>query len=632
MDTQVTVSNNGRFPPGPGLPDPTLESLEEIWSSLVPGLQNNPSVYEEAVGEFVNSQKAAVEEAEQRASQMRTSFIDILEKWDKEHDAKPDKVKSRWPGKLTKGNDSLMARVRADISKQHSWEDVLAALREAESHYSSSSGLKVVHTWFRKAADKSAIVEPYVNFIPNGTYTSVICAGLTFVLKACAAAKKFRDESFDLINRLPDKIDMVNQYSELYEGDLGLQSATYDLYSEILHAIQGLMYWLLKDHTFEFLKVLGLQSAYDPLKGRLEEVGKKSARVEEAVRLCDSKKLAEIGKGVDGIQQNFTALRNQFLEFVRVAYLNSKWFEQLLEAQKRTAGVGQQKQPMAYISDQELLTLLLRRHSSDHESSQTVSLLKSTLEQVLRAGFRMDGSEQARTRWIMNDKSVSDWFQSTESRKLLVNGNHTLERIAPTSFFCSILVQSLKSVESIIVLAHFCGLNTTRESERSSNAGLLRDLTGQLIEQWKFGDLTCLDQETVKKLKRESPKLRLKTQRRLLRTLITALPQETPLFIFIDGINYNETEELVYGTKKAVKDLCRLIDEEGVGAMVKVFVTSAVRAFDVNEYFDEDEVITIPEGADENTSGFIDMQFESGLGAQVAKLRGPGSASRGYGS
>ncbi|RSL93449.1 hypothetical protein CEP52_013218 [Fusarium oligoseptatum] len=440
MDTQVTVSNNGRFPPGPGLPDPTLESLEEIWSSLVPGLQNNPSVYEEAVGEFVNSQKAAVEEAEQRASQMRTSFIDILRKWDKEHDAKPDKVKSRWPGKLTKGNDSLMARVRADISKQHSWEDVLAALREAESHYSSSSGLKVVHTWFRKAADKSAIVEPYINFIPNGTYTPVICAGLAFVLKACAAAKKFRDESFDLINRLPDKIDMVNQYSELYEGDLGLQSATYDLYSEILHAIQGLMYWLLKDHTFEFLKVLGLQSAYDPLKGRLEEVGEKSARVEEAVRLCDSKKLAEIGKGVDGIQQNFTVLRNQFLEFVRVTYLNSKWFEQLLETQKRTAGVSQQKQPMAYISGQELLSLLLRRHSSDQESSQNVPLLKSTLEQVLRAGFRMDGSEQARTRWIMNNKSVSDWFQSTESRKFLVNGNHTLERIAPTSFFCSILV------------------------------------------------------------------------------------------------------------------------------------------------------------------------------------------------
>ncbi|KAL2674244.1 hypothetical protein Neosp_012695 [[Neocosmospora] mangrovei] len=247
-------------------------------------------------------------------------------------------------------------------------------------------------------------------------------------------------------------------------------------------------------------------------------------------------------------------------------------------------------------------------------------LLKLTLEQVLRAGFRMDESEQARTRWIMNDKSVGDWFQSTESRKFLVNGNHTLERIAPTSFFCSMLVQSLKSIESTVVLAHFCGLNTAGESEPSGDGGLLRDLTSQLIEQWRFGDLTCLEQETVKRLKRESPRLRLKSQRHLLRTLITALPQETPLFVFIDGINYNETEELVYGTKKVIKDLCRLIVGEDVGAMVKVFVTSAVRAFDVNEYFEEDEVITIPEGADGNTSGLIDMQFKSGLGAQVAKL------------
>ncbi|RKK77502.1 hypothetical protein BFJ71_g16735 [Fusarium oxysporum] len=348
MDTEANVSDNGRFPPGPGLPDPTLESLENIWSSLVPELQNDHSFYDQAVGKFVNEQKTAVENAEQRATDEKNSFIQILERWDSVQDAKDDEKKrdvkkSRWPKSFSRDNDKLMAEVRANISRQHSWEDVLSVLREAESHYSNPTGIKIVHKWFRKAADRSAAIEPYIDFIPGGTYTSVICTGLTFILQvrqpcwirlrvlltsppgqACAAAKKFREESFDLINRLPDRIDLVSQYSELYKDDFSLQVAAYDLYYEILHAIKGLIHWLLKDHTFEFLKILGQQTSYDPLKGRLEEVGKKSARFEEVIDLCNTKKLAEIGKGVNGIRQDLTALKNQFLIFMRVSFRNAQ--------------------------------------------------------------------------------------------------------------------------------------------------------------------------------------------------------------------------------------------------------------------------------------------------------------------
>ncbi|RBQ80099.1 hypothetical protein FVER14953_03603 [Fusarium verticillioides] len=183
MDTEANVFDNGRFPPGPGLPDPTLESLEKIWSSLVPELQNDHSLYDEAVGKFVNEQKTAVENAEQRAIEEKNSFIQILERWDNVQDEKDDEKKSRWPKRFSRDNGKFMAEVRANISKQHSWEDVLSALREAESHYSNPTGIKIVHKWFRKATDKSAAIEPYINFIPSGTYTSVICSGLTFILQ-----------------------------------------------------------------------------------------------------------------------------------------------------------------------------------------------------------------------------------------------------------------------------------------------------------------------------------------------------------------------------------------------------------------------------------------------------------------
>ncbi|KAF5549495.1 hypothetical protein FMEXI_4195 [Fusarium mexicanum] len=620
MDTEATVSDSGQFPPGPGLPDPALESLENIWSSLVPELQNDHSFYDQAVGKFVNEQKTAVENAERRATEEKNNFIQILERWDSVQDETDDEKKSRWSKRFSRGNGKLMAEVRANISKQHSWEDVLSALREAESHYSNPTGIKIVHKWFRKATDKSAAIEPYIDFIPSGTYTSVICTGLTFILQACAAAKKFREESFDLINRLPDRIDLASQYSELYKDDFSLQVAAYDLYYEILYAIKGLIHWLLKDHTFEFLKVMAQQTSYDPLEGRLEEVGKKSARFEEVINLCNTKKLAEISKGVNGIRQDLTALKNQFLIFMQVSFRNAQWFEQLFKAKSQTADVNHQDPPVAYISKHELLSLLLPKPSYSPDQSPVVSPFELPLDQALHAGFRMDETEQARTRWMMNNSLLSKWFQSTKSRMLLVNGNHKLERLTPTSFFCSMLAKSLGTAESIVVLTYFCGLGTLSESEPCDDAGLLRDLIGQLVTQWRFGDLTCLEQRFVEKLKKQSPEIKLKAQRRLLHRLIAALPQKTPVFVFIDGINYIETEDLVNETKKAMKELSRLVYNKDIGAMVKVFVTSSTTARDVNEYFENDEVITVPESAETDTNGLIDLQFKSGLGSQILNI------------
>jgi hypothetical protein len=72
---------------------------------------------------------------------------------------------------------------------------------------------------------------------------------VALALKACKAAKKFREESFDLVDQLPDKVDIVREYSELYSSDPKLQLATNQLYSNILWAIEEFMYWLMKGHT-----------------------------------------------------------------------------------------------------------------------------------------------------------------------------------------------------------------------------------------------------------------------------------------------------------------------------------------------------------------------------------------------
>ncbi|KAI0384793.1 hypothetical protein F5Y04DRAFT_277524 [Hypomontagnella monticulosa] len=621
MNDGLSVKSRGEFPSGPGLLEPPLEFLDQAWSPLLFLTEDDDASVNHVSGEFVSIQRVVTDHAQQRAIQEKDKFTKILEEWDSQHDIEAEKTRNGKFGRLFKGRNSLTAQVRADISKQHSWEDVLKALCDAEKAYSNPTGIRVVHKWFRKAADKSGVAEPYIDFIPDTELTSVICGSLRFILKACAAANRWKEEAFDLINQLPEKVDVTARYSELYVGDARLQLATNELYVCILWAIEGLMYYLLKDHSLEFIKVLGLQAAYDPLKGRIQKVKKASEQVETAIKLCDSEKLVEISDGVDVVKQDIVALKNLFLKFMRAQFQTAKWFAQWqLYREQLTKGTQQDIKPIAYISQRELLLCLYRNTPINRSNYLGEESLKAMLQQVLRTGFSMDTAEQIRAEWLMEDKSVSRWFRSKQSRRLLVNSNYRLERVTPTSFFCTMLVKSLKSIDSIVVLSCFCGLDTG-EKKPPHSSGLLKNLLTQLVEQWKFGELTCLCQTDAEKLKSSSKDLDLHDQKQLFRQLLAALPQQTPVFIVIDGINYYETSELSRETREVVKSINRLLLYDDVQAMIKVLVTSATRSFEVSDYFEDDEIVNMPEDMDRDTLSFSATQFESRFGSQVTNSR-----------
>jgi hypothetical protein len=206
------------------------------------------------------------------AKKSKDEFVNILLAWDQEHDRIETSRGHKPHGVLFKSKSDLIAQVRSNISGTHSWDEVFEALREAEEAYKSPTGLKVAHKWFRKAADKSEVVEPFLDFIPSFDFSSVICGGIKFILrvcsdapsssgiclllltlsscfKACTASKKFREEAFELIDRLPEKVEITGQYLELYKDDAQLQVASYRLFCDILSAIQSILYWLTKDHT-----------------------------------------------------------------------------------------------------------------------------------------------------------------------------------------------------------------------------------------------------------------------------------------------------------------------------------------------------------------------------------------------
>ncbi|KKP04180.1 hypothetical protein THAR02_03698 [Trichoderma harzianum] len=562
---------------------------------------------------------SAVEETHTELKKKKEEFTNILLAWDKEHDHIKEETGSRkLRGRFFKDKPNLIAEVRSNILETHNWKEVFDALQDAKQSYSNPTGMKVVHKWFRKAADKSNLVEPFVDFIPNSDFSSVICGGIKFILKACMASKNFREQAFELIGQLPEKVGITGQYLELYQSDAQLQEACSELFCSILSAIQSIMHWLMKGHTFEWLKPILQQSSYNPLEERIKDVGKSSVRVDQIIRLCISKQVSQISGQVNKVEQNITWIKKAAETLLFGMMQQAKWYSAIEQHILSQTSQSLERKPEVIISQKDLLHLLDPNAITMHTTQ------KQMLKKVLNAGLSMGTEAQNRVEWLLTNKNVAHWFTSTGSQTILVNGHGSLERITPMSFFCAMLAQSLNSTGSIIILSHFCGLQMldrdSQDLKEQKMSGLLRSLLIQLLAQWKFPNITCLEHDFIEKLRRTSPNWSSRRHRHLFRYLVAALPQATPIFIIVDGTNYYEVADLRDDIKEVVKEVNELLSSESVGAMVKILITSPTRSFNLTQYFETNEIINVPEDLDETITSFSESRLKLQFDSKAAAL------------
>ncbi|KAL6819207.1 hypothetical protein V8C40DRAFT_276726 [Trichoderma camerunense] len=521
----------------------------------------------------------AVEETNVKVKEKKEEFINILLAWDEEHDYIIEKAKSRkLRGKFFKGKSNLIAEIRSNILETHSWKEVFDALQNAKESYDNPTGMTVVRKWFRKAADKSNLVEPFVDFIPNSDFSSVICGGIKFILKACMASKNFREQAFELIDQLPEKVGITGQYLQLYQSDAQLQDACSELFCNILSAIQSIIYWLMKDHMFEWLKPILQQDFYNPLEERITDVGKSSTRVDQIIKLCISKQVSQISGQVNKVEQNMILIIKTAEEIFFELKKQAKWHSEMKQCISLMSQTGQslEQRPEVTISQKDLLLLLDPNAVAIHTAQN----------QILKKA-------QNRVEWLLTNKNVAHWFTSTGSQTILINGHGTLERITPI----------LNSTSSIIILSHFY-------PKEQKSSGLLRSLLKQLLAQWKSPNITCLEHDFIEKLKKTSPNWSSRRQRHLFQYLVAALPKATPIFIIIDGTNYYEVADLRDDIKKVVREVNDLLSSQSVGAMVKILITSPTRSFNLTQYFKTDEIINVPEDLDDTITSFSESRLK----------------------
>lgn len=221
---------------------------------------------------------------------------------------------------------------------------------------------------------------------------------------------------------------------------------------------------------------------------------------------------------------------------------------------------------------------------------------------MLHMGYSMDGDQQVRAEWLMSNQTTQQGLRSSRSTAVLVDGNGPLDKITSLTLFCAMLARGLSIFEHAIVLTHFCGIHSAAESAQPPGgegwcgaSPMLRSLVCQLISEWRYGSLTCLDKPVVRDVERKAGSLSFPRLWELFQILVEALPPRTPLFILIDNISYYETERLKGQTKLLLKALRRLVGDGEIQCVVKLVVTAATRAMEVGKYFEDEEKVWIPE-------------------------------------
>ena len=80
-------------------------------------------------------------------------------------------------------NAKEKALLNFNIRDQHSWDEVIRTAKDAEQKYNNKAkGPRGIgHKAARFVGDHAADTSPWLELLPNGEYTSVLCGGLKFV-------------------------------------------------------------------------------------------------------------------------------------------------------------------------------------------------------------------------------------------------------------------------------------------------------------------------------------------------------------------------------------------------------------------------------------------------------------------
>lgn len=219
------------------------------------------------------------------------------------------------------------------------------------------------------------------------------------------------------------------------------------------------------------------------------------------------------------------------------------------------------------------------------------NVLETDLKKSVIAGERLDETEKARAAaMIRNSNYKSRMVETSASTSLLINGRADLAAangVSPLTYVAASLVQASRDMGSIFLMAYFCDFHrpSYEWSAEASAVGIVASFTGQLLSQMQerglHMDLSFLDARDWRHLE----SLKLDILWKVLRQLITQLPEDSVLVCVIDEISRYESSALEQDTDQIIRRLTRLV-KNSQNIVFKLLLTCHGRALSVFPYFE----------------------------------------------
>lgn len=215
------------------------------------------------------------------------------------------------------------------------------------------------------------------------------------------------------------------------------------------------------------------------------------------------------------------------------------------------------------------------------------------IQMVIKEGVRSKTSPQSRGHWLLRNVEFQQWLTVNGSRGLLVDGNSNgSDRISAMSYVCALLIQSLGRVEPVVTLSFFCGLHTLSDHRFGGPQGLLRSLISQLLDVQQF-PLDFIDAEYEMRLQDYDLDYLID----LFQHLVKNLADDRVLFCIIDGLSLYDRCRNDNDLDTVVNVLTELTNDDGVGPIFKLLITSPLYNRCAKQYFSPKDHIIVPTNA-----------------------------------
>ncbi|KAH5013566.1 hypothetical protein HBI75_193840 [Parastagonospora nodorum] len=496
--------------------------------------------------------------------------------------------------KLTSNKSQNSVIKKFSLSACDNWEEVMRTMDLAAKQYESrDSKSGKFRSAFRKFSDHSASIKAFVGLLPDGNYKT-LCGGLTLILTAMMGHKELREKMASLLEEIPDTVIECEKYSNIYQGNNSLRACINEIHVHLLMALGDVIHWYGQSSAKRVRDSLLKNDVYgqsiDVHINKIEYSKRKFMREAFLYLAARAKVNLEVGLDTNAGVHILSQKADMLMEILVDQGKNAQWNKEVEEERQKMA---QEYEAVNKEKDDKIrrLSNLVYRTSNTPETLMVSLELNSTqaehnsdLRTVLAFGLNESLTFQGRSGYIGKANEFRDWMNSNRSAALFIQGHGDFEKMTPTSYFITLLRESIQKLPNTLALSFFCGLHT--DGGISGPAIMAKTIFGQALalnapddSEDANGDplLSFLGVQDVQKMQADNYDTYLSSLAQLLPNIRR---RYSAIFIMVDSVDFYDEkfEEEIWQFISEIKKLIKVFNKsqkQENGGVLKLLMTAS---------------------------------------------------------